>query len=74
MFEQEGTATTPAPEVAAPESSTPEAPASTEVEGRPHRRLRPPRRRPCGRCNRLEDIRSRRGAGPSTAAAELRWH
>src|SRR6266550_2643303 len=33
MFEQEGTSTTPAPEVAAPESSTPEAPASTEVGG-----------------------------------------
>ena len=33
MFEQEGTSTTPAPEVAAPESSTPGAPASTEVEG-----------------------------------------
>jgi small subunit ribosomal protein S1 len=33
MFEQEGTSTAPAPEVAAPESSTPEAPASTEVEG-----------------------------------------
>ena len=33
MFEQEGTSTTPAPEVAGPESSAPEAPASTEVEG-----------------------------------------
>ncbi|HEV7864424.1 MAG TPA: 30S ribosomal protein S1 [Acidimicrobiia bacterium] len=33
MFEQEGISTTPAPEVTAPESSVPEAPASTEVEG-----------------------------------------
>ncbi|MDQ1492428.1 MAG: small subunit ribosomal protein [Actinomycetota bacterium] len=33
MFEQEGTSTAPAPEVAAPESSDPGAPTSTEVEG-----------------------------------------
>jgi small subunit ribosomal protein S1 len=32
MFEQEGPSTTPAPEVATPESSTPGAPASTERE------------------------------------------
>ena len=35
MFEQEGPSTTPAPEVAAPESSTPGAPAATEVEEAP---------------------------------------
>src|SRR5581483_111795 len=35
MFEQEGPSTTPAPEVATPESSTPGAPASTEREEAP---------------------------------------
>ncbi|MDQ1499826.1 MAG: hypothetical protein QOI86_3166, partial [Actinomycetota bacterium] len=32
MFEQEGPSTTPAPEVAGPESITPGAPAATEAE------------------------------------------
>ncbi len=35
MFEQEGPSTTPAPEVAGPESTTQGAPAATEAEEAP---------------------------------------